>query len=59
MVRAVYKTQSMNTETTTSDNLLETRPVRIVRAATWTAILAGAVGFWATAGWMMWTYLRP
>jgi hypothetical protein len=59
VIRAVDETESMNSETTTSDTLVETRPVRIVRAVTWTVILAGAAGFWATAGWVAWAYLRP
>jgi hypothetical protein len=49
----------MNAETTTPDHLAASRPVRIVRAVTWTTILAAAVGFWTTAGWLMWAYLRP
>jgi len=48
----------MNSETATSDNLVDTRPVRIVRAVTWTAILAGAMLFWMVVGWMVWGYLR-
>lgn len=49
---------AMNPGPSLSDDALESRAGRIVRAGTWLAILAGALSFWMLAGWMAWAFLR-
>jgi len=49
----------MNPEIPSIDDGLESRSIRLVRALTWFAILAGALSFWLLAGWVALAYLRP
>ena len=50
---------SMNPETSEPSVFDESRTARVIRALTWIGILAGALFFWALAGWTVVAYFRP